>query len=279
MTDELLYERLAMSVSQLGSPLPHVHGELLPNLNQLYPLLIAPAFSGGLVPGSLDQAHALNAWIMSSACIPAFLLARRVTGRRLLRVRAGGADGVPAVDRALVVPAHGGRGLPRIPLGRARDPGGDRLAVAAQRRAGAARDRPRGVRADAVRAAADRAAGRAARRRGRAAGSACGRRCAVTSCSPSPMPCSCWAPSCWPRSAASRACSGRTAARSRGSSCPAESRGRSSSTPRRWRSGSGSCRSSSASPGCSRTWCVRPTASRTRSRASPRSRSPRSRSR
>jgi len=84
MTDELLYERLAMSVSQLGSPLPHVHGELLPNLNQLYPLLIAPAFSGGLVPGSLDQAHALNAWIMSSACIPAFLLARRVTGRRLL---------------------------------------------------------------------------------------------------------------------------------------------------------------------------------------------------
>ena len=84
MTDELLYERLAMSVSQLGSPLPHVHGELIPNLNQLYPLLIAPAFSGGLVPGSLDQAHALNAWIMSSACIPAFLLARRVTGRRLL---------------------------------------------------------------------------------------------------------------------------------------------------------------------------------------------------
>ena len=41
MTDELLYERLAISVSQLGSPLPHVHGELIPNLNQLYPLLIA----------------------------------------------------------------------------------------------------------------------------------------------------------------------------------------------------------------------------------------------
>jgi hypothetical protein len=82
MTDELLYERLALSVWQLASPLPHVHGELIPNLNQLYPLLIAPAFGGGLVPGSLDQAHAVNAWVMSSACIPAFLLARRVTGRR-----------------------------------------------------------------------------------------------------------------------------------------------------------------------------------------------------
>src|SRR5262245_10600618 len=84
MTDELLYERLAISVSQLGSPLPHVHGELIPNLNQLYPLLLAPVFRSGLVPDSLHDAHALNAWVMSSACIPAFLLARRVTGRRLV---------------------------------------------------------------------------------------------------------------------------------------------------------------------------------------------------
>src|SRR6478735_4856647 len=84
MTDELLYERLAIGVFQLGSPLPHVHGELIPNLNQLYPLLIAPFFASGLVPESLHDAHALNAWVMSSACIPAFLLARRVTGRRLV---------------------------------------------------------------------------------------------------------------------------------------------------------------------------------------------------
>ncbi len=82
MTDELLYERLAISVAQLGSPLPHVHGELIPNVNQLYPLLLAPFFRHGLVPDSLHDAHALNAWVMSSACVPAFLLARRVTGRR-----------------------------------------------------------------------------------------------------------------------------------------------------------------------------------------------------
>ena len=45
--------------------------------------MVAPAFRGtdGIVVG-LHNAHVLNAWVMSSACIPAFLLARRVTGRR-----------------------------------------------------------------------------------------------------------------------------------------------------------------------------------------------------
>ena len=44
MTDELLYERLAISIANTHSPLPHVHGEAVSNINQLYPLLIAPAF-------------------------------------------------------------------------------------------------------------------------------------------------------------------------------------------------------------------------------------------
>jgi hypothetical protein len=82
MTDELLYERLAISVARTGSPLPRVHGELVPSVNQLYPLLIAPLYRHGLVPTSLHEAHILNAFVMSSACIPAFLLARRVGGRR-----------------------------------------------------------------------------------------------------------------------------------------------------------------------------------------------------
>ena len=38
MTDELLYERLALSVDRLGTVVPHVHGEIVSNLNQLYPL-------------------------------------------------------------------------------------------------------------------------------------------------------------------------------------------------------------------------------------------------
>jgi Dolichyl-phosphate-mannose-protein mannosyltransferase len=87
MTDELLYERLAISIGQLHSPLPHIHGHLIGNVNQLYPLLLAPLFDGSLVPDGLRDAHVLNAFVMSSAAIPAFLLARRVTnGSRLAYV-------------------------------------------------------------------------------------------------------------------------------------------------------------------------------------------------
>ena len=79
MTDELLYERLAIGIVQQHSPFPQIHGELIGNVNQLYPLLLAPLFHDRLVPGALHDAHVLNAFLMSSASIPAFLLARRVT--------------------------------------------------------------------------------------------------------------------------------------------------------------------------------------------------------
>jgi hypothetical protein len=80
MTDELLYERLAVSIARTGSPLPALHGRVVGVFAQLYPLLIAPAYRRGFVPTDLHDAHAINAWVMSSAAIPAFLLARRVTG-------------------------------------------------------------------------------------------------------------------------------------------------------------------------------------------------------
>jgi hypothetical protein len=89
MTDELLYERLALSVAQLHSPLPHVHGELIGNINQLYPLLLAPLLGGRLLPHGLHDAHLLNALVMSSACIPACLLAYRITGSRRLSYAVG----------------------------------------------------------------------------------------------------------------------------------------------------------------------------------------------
>jgi hypothetical protein len=82
MTDELVYERLAISIAQTHSPLPRLHGELIRSLAQLYPVLLSPWFLRGYVPGDLANAHVVNAWVMSSACIPAFLLARRVTGER-----------------------------------------------------------------------------------------------------------------------------------------------------------------------------------------------------
>src|SRR5438105_4113063 len=83
MTDELLYERLAISIARTHSPLPQVHGELVPSLNQLYPLLLSTVFGHGLVPRSLHAAHLLNAFVFTSACIPAYLLARRASGRVL----------------------------------------------------------------------------------------------------------------------------------------------------------------------------------------------------
>jgi hypothetical protein len=82
MTDELRYERLAISIARSHSLVPRIHGVDVQSFAQLYPLLIAPIFSHGLVPHDLVTAHRFDAWVMSSACIPAYLLAREVTGRR-----------------------------------------------------------------------------------------------------------------------------------------------------------------------------------------------------
>src|SRR5436305_12909763 len=79
MTDELLYERLALSVDRLHSPVPHVHGVVIGSINQLYPLLLASIFASRTVAQGLQLAHVLNAFVMVSAAIPAYLLARRVT--------------------------------------------------------------------------------------------------------------------------------------------------------------------------------------------------------
>ena len=76
MTDELLYERFAISFANGDFPLPHIRGHASPTYAELYPLLIAPFFRHGLIPHDLHGAHIANAWIMSSAvcrrsCLPA----------------------------------------------------------------------------------------------------------------------------------------------------------------------------------------------------------------
>ncbi|MEO5575120.1 MAG: hypothetical protein ABIR67_07770 [Gaiellaceae bacterium] len=78
MTDELYYERLAISVAQTGSLLPRLHGEVISNVNQLYPVLISTVYGDGDVPASFADAHRLNAFVIATAAIPVFLLARRV---------------------------------------------------------------------------------------------------------------------------------------------------------------------------------------------------------
>jgi hypothetical protein len=82
MTDELLYERLAINIYRLGTLVPHVHRQVVPNLNQLYPALLAIPFRNDSVRQSLHDAHLLNAFVMTSASVPAYLLARRVTASR-----------------------------------------------------------------------------------------------------------------------------------------------------------------------------------------------------
>ena len=81
MTDEMRYERLAMSIARSHSLVPRVHGQLIDSWAQVYPLLIAPAFHHADAPADVHTAHLINAFVMSSACIPTFLLARRVLDR------------------------------------------------------------------------------------------------------------------------------------------------------------------------------------------------------
>ena len=89
MTDELYYARLAISVAQTGSPLPRIHGDVVTNINQLYPVLISPVFGNANVGESLADAHRLNAFLMTSAAIPVFLLARHAGIGRLGSVWVG----------------------------------------------------------------------------------------------------------------------------------------------------------------------------------------------
>jgi hypothetical protein len=90
MTDELYYERLAISVTHTGSLLPRIHGELVSNVNQLYPAIVSLVYGDGNVPASLAAAHRLNAFLFASAAVPVYLLARRVGIGRIASVWAGG---------------------------------------------------------------------------------------------------------------------------------------------------------------------------------------------
>jgi hypothetical protein len=88
MTDELLYQRLAISIAQTGSPLPTVHGELVDVYAQLYPLLLAPVFLLFDQPTAVIAAHAWNGVLMASAAVPAYLLARELALPRWMRYAA-----------------------------------------------------------------------------------------------------------------------------------------------------------------------------------------------
>jgi len=76
------YQRLAISIARTGSLIPRVNGVDIHSYSQLYPILIAPFFRHGLIVDDMKNVNLASAYIMSSACIPAFLLTRRVTRER-----------------------------------------------------------------------------------------------------------------------------------------------------------------------------------------------------
>ena len=81
MTDELQYVKLALSVAETLSPFPAIHGASVAATNQLYPLLLAPVVGPLSAPDAFRAAHVLNAFLMTSAAVPAYLLGRELLGR------------------------------------------------------------------------------------------------------------------------------------------------------------------------------------------------------
>jgi hypothetical protein len=83
MSDELQTTKLATSIADTGSILPRIHGEGYGGLSQqLYPLVLAPFFAFLDVPAAMHAAHIVNGFLLASAAVPAYLLARDVAGSR-----------------------------------------------------------------------------------------------------------------------------------------------------------------------------------------------------
>jgi hypothetical protein len=81
MTDEMQYAKLALAVAETGSPLPSLHDTTVSIANQLYPLLLAPIYGSLASPDAFRGAHLLNAFVMTSAVFPAYLLGRELLTR------------------------------------------------------------------------------------------------------------------------------------------------------------------------------------------------------
>src|SRR5436305_14903348 len=60
MTDELQYTRMATSVTQDGTIVPHLHGIYVHISRQLYPLLLSPLYAIFDMATAYKVAHGLN---------------------------------------------------------------------------------------------------------------------------------------------------------------------------------------------------------------------------
>jgi hypothetical protein len=87
MTDELLYERLALSFVD-GSFFPTLHGERVDVYAVLYPFLLMPVYALVDLPDAVRVAHGLNGVLFASAIVPTYLLARELALPRFAVVAA-----------------------------------------------------------------------------------------------------------------------------------------------------------------------------------------------
>ena len=112
MTDEFVYERLAISISRYHSLLPRIHGAVI-TLTQLYPPLIAPIFPDGTVPDDLERPHPrrLGDELRGDPGVPARPPRLRQSVGRLA---AGGRLADDPLDDLLAVPRHRDRCLSAV---------------------------------------------------------------------------------------------------------------------------------------------------------------------
>src|SRR5436190_11300426 len=66
MTDELQYVRLATSIGDDHTLVPHIHGQYVHIYGQLYPLVLAPIYQLFGMATAFKVAHAVNALAMAS---------------------------------------------------------------------------------------------------------------------------------------------------------------------------------------------------------------------
>ena len=95
LPDELIYVDLARSVAD--GHLPAVRGATSLGWGVIYPLIVAPAWVLGNGLDAYRAALVVNAFVMSLAAVPAYLLARLVVERRAGLLVAAGAVLVPTM--------------------------------------------------------------------------------------------------------------------------------------------------------------------------------------
>jgi hypothetical protein len=82
-TDELQFVRLAIGIGENHSLDPTLRGLPVSNWNQLYPLVLSPFYWLLDTADAFKAAHWLNALLMASTAVPAYLLAREAGASKL----------------------------------------------------------------------------------------------------------------------------------------------------------------------------------------------------